>query len=120
MNAWAQRNGPDNAGFTFNAGMAFALGDVLPTLLAQPDFYPEVLLSPGSTTKGPEVAGRFYDYSWLRATSGSAAPRFVPHTALHDEGRYKLRDHLVEMAIQFVLLHEYAHFFLGHLAYLGG
>lgn len=119
VNAAAIRRGPDSAAFEFNLGIGYALIDVFATLIAQPDFYPDLPLSPDSVIVGPEMPGRFFDYSWLAAGGPSQAPGFFTSAVTSDETRFGLGDHLVETAGRFIAYHEQAHFAIGHLSFLG-
>jgi hypothetical protein len=119
VGAWAQRNGIDTAGFTFNAGMAFAL-EMYCRRCSHNQIFTRSTTAAGIDEERPRGRRSFLRLLVVARNGGGTAPQFVPNIALHDEGRYKLGDLLAEMAIHFVVLHEYAHYFLGHLEYLGG
>jgi hypothetical protein len=119
VNAAAIRHGSESAAFIFNIGIGYALIDVFSTLIAQPEFYPDVPLAPDSVRTGPEAPGRFYDYSWLFARDPSLAPGFFTQANTSDQSRFGLGDHLFETAGRFIAYHEQAHFYMGHLSFLG-
>jgi hypothetical protein len=113
LNAYAMRGESGAPAYVFNDGCGFAISDIFMSLMAEQDFFDGVPLDRDSIVRGPDMPGRFSDYSWLQSMRRDA---FLPPMQMTtDRARFGLGDHLFECAVRFLVLHEIQHYAQGHL-----